>query len=1139
MTNLLQSDDATADYLKHRASADDPLARALQRMATEPAPDSSRTAGDVAKGAALEAGTAVAKEAPAGQPEQSFGDRALSVAKDIGRGIVEAPAQAIGGVSDAVHAAFAGLDQAAWWLEKHAPLGTYEGFNPLAAAAGPEKAMPVAESTTGNAVREVSRFVAGFLPALRATKSVAAVPVAGRVAKPALAGGLADFATKQGQEEKLSDLWQELGLPSNILTDYLASDPDDTEFDGRLKNAIEGVVLGGAADALLISARVLRNLRRTPGAAASAEAEVRSAATELQARYGEVSDRDFLTLGDPNEPLLRLEARTAKEAAPGEKVTAALTGTELGVPDDVAAKGLALSGDEGGKEVFVNFGRIETPDDVKSVIGQMADAFKGQVDEARRGVQSNEETARLADELGMGVGDLLARRKGQPFNAEEALAARRLWASSAEKLLEVAKVAASPNAGPVDQYAFRKMMAIHQAVQAEVIGARTETARALQAWSIPAGGGVEKARAVEQLMESMGGPGVSQEIARRLAMLDTAGATPAAINQFVRGSWGARTVAAVQEFWVNALLSSPTTHVVNTSSNMMVAFQQIYERGVAASVAGLREGEVAPGEAAAMAYGLIEGMKDAFRLSWKALKTEQTGAALGKVDLPHTSALSAEAFNASGTGVGRVVDLLGTVTRVPSRLLGAEDEFFKTIGYRMELHAQALRQAHQEGMRGEALGRRVAEIVQNPPEHIRIRAADQALYQTFTNQPGAVGQTLANMRAKLPLTGFVLPFVRTPVNITRYAIERSPMAPLARQWRDDIAAGGARKDLALARMTTGSTIMLLAADFAERGTVTGKGPDDQGEREALTRQGWQPYSIKVGDRYYSYNRTDPFGMTMGFAADMVEMVRRHEIEPDEVDEVHELLGAALLPISQVTINKTYMSGMAEFIEMVANPDRHAPAYVERFIGSFVPAGVAMAERVVDPRQSEVMNAFDAVQARIPVLASKLPPKRDLWGQATAPDSGFGTVYDALSPVAVKQAKESPVDSEAVRLNLDLQRIEKKASWGGVPVNFRDHGEVYDAYVRLAGNELKHPVWGLGAKDFLDAVVSGKHELSSIYQMGSDGEDGGKAKFIRKTISEYRQLARDAVENDPQFKEFREMLEQRRTEQQARQMPRIQ
>lgn len=131
--------------------------------------------------------------------------------------------------------------------------------------------------------------------------------------------------------------------------------------------------------------------------------------------------------------------------------------------------------------VYINFARIETGDDVKEALQEMADAFKGDIDEARRGVRSNEATQEAADALGMTVEDVLARRQGQGFNAEEALAARRLLTASGEKLLEAARKAAAPGAGPADQFVFRKMMATHYAIQAEVIGARTETARALQA----------------------------------------------------------------------------------------------------------------------------------------------------------------------------------------------------------------------------------------------------------------------------------------------------------------------------------------------------------------------------------------------------------------------------------------------------------------------------------------------------------------------------------------------------------------------------------------------------------------------------------------------------------------------------------
>ena len=53
----------------------------------------------------------------------------------------------------------------------------------------------------------------------------------------------------------------------------------------------------------------------------------------------------------------------------------------------------------------------------------------------------------------------------------------------------------------------------------------------------------------------------------------------------------------------------------------------------------------------------------------------------------------------NGGAIARGVDLLGEMVRLPGRFLTAEDEFFKAVGYRMELHARAFRKASDEGLR--------------------------------------------------------------------------------------------------------------------------------------------------------------------------------------------------------------------------------------------------------------------------------------------------------------------------------------------------------------------------------------------------------------------------------------------------------
>src|SRR5690606_22192654 len=105
---------------------------------------------------------------------------------------------------------------------------------------------------------------------------------------------------------------------------------------------------------------------------------------------------------------------------------------------------------------------------------------------------------------------------------------------------------------------------------------------------------------------------------------------------------------------------------------------------------------------------------------------------------------------------------------------------------------------------------------------------------------------------------------------------------------------------------------------------------------------------------------------------------------------------------------------------------------------------------------------------------------------------------------------------------------------GVQVNFRDFPQVYDEYVRLAGNEVKHPAWGVGLKDFLNAVVSGQHPLSETYQMRGSAES--KLAFISKAVSDYRKIAQREILADPRFPEFHDYIRTLKAEQMQRRMP---
>ena len=1098
------------------------------------------------------------EQAPPPERAPGIGVRVLRGAGTALRNVGEVPGQIVGGVLDGAREVFRAADDIANWMtgtptpeESEATLGA----NPGRVIARNIPSMRRPETITGELTREGSQFLFGFwrgMGLLRGANVAQGAGTGAAAVRGLSAGAIADFFFNEADEGNLANAWTRAGLPPNALTDFLSTNPDDAAAENRLRNALAGAVVGGALEGVIATAKAARAASR----ARETRAEPTAPATLAEAAGQPVNrERDLLLLGDADRPLVEVPSLAARRLDEGMAAV-----NEAG---EGAARGLAGAADDaaraGGPEtitnteavraatdvgpVYINWGRINTADDVQAIMRDMADAFRPQINEARRGIQTNEETARLAAQLGVSVEDILSRQAGSTWNAETALAARQLYTASGEQLVQAARAAAS--GGELEQAAFRRMMATHYAIQAQVLAARTETARALQAWSIPAGSSREQLQAIQQLIEGSGGSAATQAMARRLALLadnlppDQLAPAMAAFTR--RGALGA-SLEAVQEVWINALLSSPTTHVVNVTSNAANTFLQIAERAGAARISALRGADagdgVVPGEALAMTYGMMTGLRDAMRLAARTY-TDDSGdlaSMLGKVDLPRDPAVSARAFGVdAGSGLGSAIDFIGhSIVRQPTRVMGAEDAFFKSILFRMELHASSLREGTARLVqRGEPLTqanlqREMRAVMQDPPEAVRMAAADAALYATFNRQAGPIAQSLLRLRntesaAWNTSVTFVLPFIRTPMNILSYSFERTPLAPLVSQWRADVAAGGARRDLALTRMAMGTTMMAMGFDLADQGMITGRGPDDPAERANWERLGIQPYSVRIGGAWVSYNRLDPFGFLLGFAGDMADMVRRAEVEPDEVDEINELMGAAAVTISRAVLDRSWMTGAARFFDAIDQDQPKPEGFMGGIMGSLAAPGiVAFTERAVDPTQRETMGMEDYVLGRIPGLSDRLIPRRNLWGDEQRPGvrqiAGSETAADivnALNPAPVSPVRDSPVDREMVALNLSIEGIGRRVTFsdGGpsVAINMREFPQALDELRRLAGNELRLEAFdNKGLRDALNDMVQGRGPMGETYLQQSTGEDGGRSRMIRRVVETYRDAAKREV-----------------------------
>lgn len=653
----------------------------------------------------------------------------------------------------------------------------------------------------------------------------------------------------------------------------------------------------------------------------------------------------------------------------------------------------------GGRVANIDLGHIESGQDIRRLLQATETRFGG-FDAARRGKITHAETEALASELGMTPDALLKRRRGQALNAEEALASRQLLAKSSEEVIRLAKRA--QGGSDEDVAAFREAMLRHAAIYEHVTAATAEAGRTLQSFRMAAKSKAVAGRIHKSLIDASGGRDSLEDVAQRIIDLQESGVGPGGVTRFTAKAVQPKWRDKVAELYYNFLLSGPQTHIVNTVSNTLTAFGQLPEHAVASALGQFRRGStdrVLGSELGARAFGMMQGAREGLRAFRDTMRTGDVADQLTKVEARTDRAISG---------------VKGDIIRTPTRFLAAEDELFKGIGRRMELNGLAVRQARAEGLKGDALEKRIADLSANPTDDMLARAQDYARYVTFQQPLQGLPLAVSNATKNSLIARFFIPFVRTPWNIMKYAVERSPAAPVLKEVRENFAAGGARRDLAASKMLLGTGLAMTVMSLAEKGLISGNGPLDENARRLKLADGWQPYSIRIGDKWVGYSRLDPLATTIGVAADMVD--KQGQMTPKQGEQATALLIASIM---QNLASKTWMSGLSDLVETLDDPQRSMRATFGRAAGSIaVPAAVAQAARTFDPMvrdtrgQGFADTALASIKARVPGLSQSLPVRRDVWGNALEREA-LGP--NMVSPFQLSTARNDPLTAEMLRI----------------------------------------------------------------------------------------------------------------------------
>jgi hypothetical protein len=407
----------------------------------------------------------------------------------------------------------------------------------------------------------------------------------------------------------------------------------------------------------------------------------------------------------------------------------------------------------------------------------------------------------------------------------------------------------------------------------------------------------------------------------------------------------------VFEYWSNAILSGPLTHIANVTGNTVslaveYALQQPLEMALGAAAGGSRS----LAEARALYGGLWRGIVRGARNAVEAFDTEQR--ALGeKGDLLAPDRL--EARVAIGGKPGRVI-------RLPYRYLRASDEFFRGVIGQMEAQASAHGIARREGLAGQEFADRVEALLENGDSAAWQDATLRADLLTFQSQLGKYGQLILSARRTTPGMRYILPFVTTPANIFKTALRKSPAGAVGSLYsaargelsRDQAIRAGAEQLIGL-----GVIAMIASAlgDDDDEPIITGTVPfrgSAKGERP-LAERTTPPMSIRMGGKWYSYSRLEPVATWVGLTVDLMRGAREAQAGKD----LGAVTATSLKRFVGQLEDKTFLDGIGRIVRAL-DEGKSFGRIVGDVAGGFVPAVARQAGAALEPtvRESRTWGA---------------------------------------------------------------------------------------------------------------------------------------------------------------------------------------
>ena len=424
-------------------------------------------------------------------------------------------------------------------------------------------------------------------------------------------------------------------------------------------------------------------------------------------------------------------------------------------------------------------------------------------------------------------------------------------------------------------------------------------------------------------------------------------------------------------------------------------------------------------------------------------------------------------------------------------------------------------------------------------------ATNEALQRTWQDNNAYTGAVLGLrniLNGKIDFAGIhtkglsyglgdiIIPFAKTPANLTKAIVDYSPiglattLAIDARKLKNSFENGQYTPELQhkfvqnLGKATAGSFLYVLGYALAKAGVTSGEADDDKDVKNFMKNSlGISSYSIKIGDKTFTYDWAQPVATPFAF---MANLEKKRKDNPN--NDIMNAIGSVINTGTDILFKQSFMdsvnnvlNGNGTFAENLMQTVLELPARAVPTFSKQIADMVDGTQRTSFEYDKPLQSAINSVVAKIPVASKTLPVARDTLGNEIKKYGGENNLFNVMfNPANVNKGQLSKAGEE-------IYRLYKETGETGVfpitaPYYINSDGEKITMTAEERSNYQKVP--GEYSEKVIEELLNNA-TYKSLY-------DEKKAEFIKDIISDSNAKAKYDIldiESD-KAKEKRELIE---------------